>query len=361
MNLKEIDWFFASYHMSYHLFLIIAIPLYLLSKTPPTGIIISTIILYLLTMIGITAGYHRYFSHRSYSTNGFVETILLLLATMAIQGSAFFWACTHRMHHRYTDSEQDPHNIKKGFFYAHMGWFLIKKDGASKMTKPVDRSMIPDLIANKLLQFQHKYYLMLSFGSNLIITIIIGVLFSDLLGAFIFTWWLRIFLVNHCVWFINSLAHTIGDKPYAKEQSAVDNFIMAILTLGEGYHNYHHAFPNDYRNSAKWYHFDPIKWFILLLHKARLVSSINRIDTLLVQKKLLREDKKMLLGRNLSDQDKKSIEAISDSLEQKLTQLFVLRKNDTNPENTSKIRKECRQEWNQWTRLVNRSYKNISD
>jgi len=302
MQLRDINWYYTSFHLTYHIILLISIPLYLIHLGIPSfGIIFSTILLYVVTMIGITAGYHRYFSHKSFTTNKIVEFFLLLSATMATQGSVFFWVHTHRTHHRYTDQELDPHNIKKGFWHAHMWWFIIKKHPLDKASffkrRPIDKNLLPDHVNNKLLVFQNKYYVPFAFGSNLAITLFIGWLLNDYAGAFIFSWLLRMFLTNHCVWFINSLAHTWGSKTYVKEQTAVDNLILAFLIMGEGYHNYHHAFPSDYRNGTRWHHFDPTKWLIFALSKLGLANNLKKIETHLIEKKIIHEDKKIFLNK----------------------------------------------------------------
>ena len=117
------------------------------------------------------------------------------------------------------------------------------------------------------------------------------------LGAFFIALWLRLFALHHFTWFINSLAHTWGDKPFCQEQSAVNNYVIALLTFGEGYHNFHHTFANDYRNGIRWYHFDPTKWLIWTLNKLGLASGLKQMDAFTIKKRMVLQRKELLLER----------------------------------------------------------------
>jgi stearoyl-CoA desaturase (delta-9 desaturase) len=132
--------------------------------------------------------------------------------------------------------------------------------------------------------------------TNFIAFAVVGYLFQDYWGAFFLAVWLRIFVLQHCTWFINSLAHTWGSKHFSQEQSAVDNYIIALLTFGEGYHNYHHVFANDYRNGIRWYHFDPTKWLIWGLSKIGLTKQLKRTDQLTIKKRMVIEHKEVLIS-----------------------------------------------------------------
>ena len=112
---------------------------------------------------------------------------------------------------------------------------------------------------------------------------------------FVLAWWTRLMVSHHLTWFINSLAHYWGEQTYSKEHSAVDNFVIAILTVGEGYHNFHHTFPADYRNGVRWYHFDPTKWTIWILSKVGLAADLRRFDSFRIKRRLLTEDRRLLI------------------------------------------------------------------
>ena len=203
---------------------------------------------------------------------------------MSCQGSVLRWAFDHRNHHAFVDTDDDPYSIKKGFWYAHFLWLMVNP-------KPIEPKTVPDLMRNKMVAFQHRYYPYLMVLSNALVFLFCGWMLNDFWGAFFLVTWMRIFLLHHFTWFINSLAHTWGDKPFCQEQSAVNNFIISLLTFGEGYHNFHHTFANDYRNGIRWYHFDPTKWMIWTLAKLRLASDLKRMDAYTIKKRMVIEEK----------------------------------------------------------------------
>ena len=292
-------------------FTILTVPFYFYFWFPSWGLVIATLIVWALAGIGVTAGYHRYFSHKTYQTNKVVEAILLFFGTIALQSTVLLWSCDHRRHHKWTDdNEKDPYSIERGFWYAHMGWMLDKNH------QPLDPTLVPDLMKNKLVMFQHNHYYLLAFASNLLVFLLVGWLFNDFIGAFFLTTLTRWFFVHHFTFFINSLAHTWGSRMYTRELSAVDNYILAFLTFGEGYHNYHHAFSGDYRNGVKWYHFDPGKWFIWSMYKIGWVTNPIRVNKYTIKKRLIMEDKPLLL-----DEIKKTISHKREVFEKKVYEL----------------------------------------
>ncbi len=156
-------------------------------------------------------------------------------------------------------------------------------------------STIPDLADSKILQFQHKYSVLLSLGTNALMCLLIGALMNDFFGALVLATLGRMFIVHHGTWFINSAAHYWGERTYSKELSAVDNFFLALLTFGEGYHNYHHVFASDYRNGVKWYHYDPTKWLIWSLNKLGFAENLVRMDPYTTKKRLIKEDTRLVM------------------------------------------------------------------
>jgi stearoyl-CoA desaturase (delta-9 desaturase) len=274
----------------YHLALLIALPFYFYFDPPSTGMIITTVVLYFATGISITAGYHRFYSHKTYKLNRFAEGVLLYLATMTGQGPALRWAFEHRIHHAYVDTDNDPYTIKKGFWYAHVLWLMEKP-------RPIEPNFVKDLSKNKMVMFQDKHYLALVILTNAPVFFLAGWFFQDYTGAFLLAIWTRILALHHSTWFINSLAHMWGSQSFSKEHSAVDNFAVSLLTFGEGYHNYHHTFAMDYRNGIRWYNFDPTKWLIWSLSKLKLASGLRKLDHGTIQKRLVLEDKNILLAR----------------------------------------------------------------
>ena len=226
-----------------------------------------------LTGIGITAGYHRLLSHSTYKTNKVIKTIFLLLGGASFEGSVFEWSSDHRNHHRYADTEKDPYNINEGFWHAHMGW-LIHLDTSKR-----DFSNIKDLTACKVNRFQHKHYVLLSILVGFIMPTLIAWCWGAPLAGLLIAGALRISFNHHMTFFINSLCHTMGKQNYSKEQTARDHWLTAVFTYGEGFHNFHHKFPIDYRNGIRAFHYDPAKWLIFLLSKLGLASGLKRVSS----------------------------------------------------------------------------------
>ena len=226
------------------------------------------------TGISITAGYHRLLAHRAYKAHPIVKNFLLLGATLAVQGSAFDWVSGHRVHHRHVDDVMDdPYSAKRGFWFSHIGWMLRNYPSGN-----FDYKNIPDLTKDKVLQIQHKYYGLWVLATNVGLVAAIGWLLGDVWGTLVLAGLLRLVLTHHFTFFINSLCHMFGSRPYTDTNTARDNFILAIFTWGEGYHNYHHFFQYDYRNGVKWWQYDPTKWLIAGLSKIGLASDLRTVD-----------------------------------------------------------------------------------
>ncbi|KAF9074757.1 delta 9-fatty acid desaturase protein [Rhodocollybia butyracea] len=225
---------------------------------------------YLFTVLGITAGYHRLWSHRAYTASLPLQWFLLLGGTAAVQGSCYWWASAHRSHHRHTDTDLDPYNSKRGLLWTHIGWMIFKTDLHKGSAD------ISDFRKDPLIQFQHRYYFPLTLLFGFVIpTIVPGLLWGDWLGAICYSTSLRLVLAHHGVFCINSIAHYIGSTPYDDKLSPRDHLLSAILTMGEGYHNFHHQFPMDYRNAYLWYQWDPTKWFIALCGMTGLANNLR--------------------------------------------------------------------------------------
>lgn len=229
------------------------------------------LISYALVGLSITVGYHRYFSHRAYETNPVIESILLFFGAWAFENSALKWSNDHRNHHRFVDTDKDPYNIKKGGWWAHIFWvFYEDPDG-------YDFTPSPDLTANPRVQWQHKYHALIAVLAGLGLPTLVGFLFGHPLAGLLWGGLLRVVVIHHTTFFVNSLAHLYGSRPYTDLETARDNFLVALVTNGEGYHNFHHKFPSDYRNGIRWYQFDPGKWIIQVMHRVGLVR--NRLIT----------------------------------------------------------------------------------
>ena len=255
--MKTFNWAFGIFIIIHHIVLFISLPLYLIYHGAPSlALSLWSLFFLYASGLGITALYHRYYSHKTYTLNKWVEAILLFFATVATQGSAIRWGFDHRLHHAHVDKDKDPYTVHHGFWHAHI-WWMFKK-GA-----PIESRIVSDLLKNKLVVFQDKFFVPLMIASNALVFGCIAWITQDFIGAFIIGILLRMFLLHHFTWCINSLAHYWGEKNYSSEHSAVDNYAISILTFGEGYHNYHHTYANDYRNGIRWYHYDPTKWLTL--------------------------------------------------------------------------------------------------
>ena len=225
-----------------------------------------------LTGMSITVGYHRLFSHRSYQAGAFVRFVILFFGAAAFEQSALTWASTHRDHHRYADTDLDPYGIKKGFFFAHIGWMIFWKHDPNYEN-------VKDLLKDPLISHQHRYYPLWAFTAGILFPVCLGALMGHALGAFLLVVCLRVTLVHHATFCINSFSHKFGNATYDKQSTARDIWFIALLTNGEGYHNYHHRFPTDYRNGFRWYHWDPSKWTIAVLARLGLAWNLQRASS----------------------------------------------------------------------------------
>ena len=229
--------------------------------------------------LSITAGYHRLWAHRTYQAHPIVKWFLLIGGTLAVQSSVFDWCSGHREHHRHVDDEiQDPYSARRGFWFSHIGWMLRNYPSGR-----FDYKNIPDLKADPVLVAQHKYYslwvILASFG----LPALAGWMVGDVVGTLVLAGLLRLVLSHHFTFFINSLCHMFGTRPYTDSNTARDNPILAIFTWGEGYHNYHHYFQYDYRNGVKWWQYDPTKWLIYGLSKIGLTWDLKRVPDVTIQ------------------------------------------------------------------------------
>jgi len=223
--------------------------------------------------ISITAGYHRLWSHRAYEAHWLVRLIFAIGGTFATQNSILHWSSDHRRHHRYVDDNQkDPYSAKLGFWYSHIGWMLrdyeVDHDSQYKNCR--------DLQNDPIVMWQHRHYLPLVLGLNFGIPVLLGLWHGDLLGMLLLVGAARLVIAHHLTFFINSLAHIWGSQPYSDHNTSRDNGLLALLTMGEGYHNYHHSFQRDYRNGIRWWQFDPTKWLIRSLAWLGLAKNLYR-------------------------------------------------------------------------------------
>lgn len=203
----------------------------------------------LLSTFGLAGGSHRLWSHKAFKANFKYQAMVLMLNSITYQNSIYVWCRDHRMHHTYTDTDADPHNSKRGFFFSHVGWLLVRKHKMLIEKGPtID---VSDLKANKLVMLQHKYYYYFVLLFGVAIPMFIPVYFwgEKIMYTFFYCVAYRYILGVNSVWCINSLAHMSGNKPFDKNMSPTESWLTSIVCFGEGFHNYHHTFPWDYKVS----------------------------------------------------------------------------------------------------------------
>jgi stearoyl-CoA desaturase (Delta-9 desaturase) len=226
----------------------------------------------------ITGGYHRLFAHPTYKAIAPLRLFYLLFGAASVQNSALKWSADHRDHHAETDQEDDPYNAKRGFWWSHIGWVFYKKP----KSKEVNR--VDDLRRDPLIRFQHRYYILIAITFGVLAPFALGFAWGDPIGALLCAGVLRLVVQWHVTFSINSFAHYIGTQPYSRATTARDSWLTALLTLGEGYHNFHHRFQNDYRNGVRWYHFDPTKWFVWALSKVGPTKDLRRMSKVAIER-----------------------------------------------------------------------------
>lgn len=230
--------------------------------------------------LSITCGYHRLFAHDTYEARPALKLFYLLFGGMALQNSALLWSAGHRVHHRYIDDpERDPYCARRGFWFSHIGWMLRNYPSGEP-----DLSTVRDLQRDPLVMWQHRHYLPLALIMNFGVPLLIGWASGDILGVLLLGGVLRLVVSHHLTFCINSLAHIVGIQPYTDENTARDNGVVALLTFGEGYHNFHHMFAHDYRNGVRWWQWDPSKWCIYAMHWIGLTRDLKRVPWFKIQR-----------------------------------------------------------------------------
>jgi len=220
--------------------------------------------LYGLACLGITAGSHRLWAHRSYKASLPLRIFLMILNSIANQGSIIHWARDHRVHHKHSETPADPHNAKRGLFFSHMGWLYVKKD--HRVTEAGRKINFDDLYADPVVMFQKHFDPYLAIVMCFIFpAMVANVGWGE--GFWIGVWvagCVRYVLVLHATWLVNSAAHMYGSRPYDPSSNPTENPLVAILSIGEGWHNWHHAYPYDYAASELGIseQFNPTKLFI---------------------------------------------------------------------------------------------------
>jgi stearoyl-CoA desaturase (Delta-9 desaturase) len=222
------------------------------------------VVLYWLRMFAITAGYHRYFSHRAYSTSRVFQFVLAFLAQSSGQKSVLWWAAKHRHHHLHSDTEQDVHSPRhKGFVYSHVSWIFYRRHDATDLTKVSDFASYPELM------WLHKFELLPAIATAGLCFLVAG--WPGLVVGFL---WSTV-LLYHATFCINSLAHVQGRKRYVTGDDSRNNLVLALLTMGEGWHNNHHAYQSSVRQGFRWWEIDTTYYVLVALSGLGIVWNLK--------------------------------------------------------------------------------------
>jgi stearoyl-CoA desaturase (delta-9 desaturase) len=226
--------------------------------------VVICITLYWLRIFGIGAGYHRYFSHRAYATSRTFQFVLAVLSQSTTQKSVLWWAAKHRHHHLHSDTERDVHSPRhKGFLYSHFGWIFARHHSETDLVKVADFACYPELM------WLHKYELVPAVCLGVLCFLVGG--WSGLIVGF---FWSTV-LVYHATFCINSLAHVHGRKRYVTGDDSRNNWFLALFTMGEGWHNNHHACQSSVRQGFRWWEYDPTFYILKVLSWAGVVWDLK--------------------------------------------------------------------------------------
>lgn len=222
------------------------------------GVAVMLIGNWIVGSLGVGLGYHRLLTHRSFKSPKWLEYILTIFASMSLQNEAYKWVATHRMHHQFTETDKDPHSTKPGFWWAHIGWII--KGTAQDHDEATFKKYVPDLLKDKGQVLIARYFYL---------PIIISGFLLYALGGWGFVFWgvfARLVFGWHTTWFVNSASHYWGKRRFETTDDSTNNWWVAILTFGEGWHNNHHAHPTSARHGFTWYEFDQ-NWITIQIFK----------------------------------------------------------------------------------------------
>lgn len=362
----RVNWITSSFLIGTALIALVGLPVYLF-KYGIDWFQVAMFAFYLTaTMMSITVGYHRLFSHLSFKAKMPVRLFTLVFGACAFENSCLDWSSDHRRHHKHVDHDGDPYDISKGFMWAHIGWLMFKLNPEP----PMDN--VHDLRKDKLVMWQHRHVHWIGFFVGLVLPSVLGYAWNawhgmdpwtGALGGFLIAGVARIVVAQHCTFFINSLCHTIGRQPYSSSHSARDSAIMAVLTFGEGYHNYHHEFQHDYRNGVKPWQWDPSKWTIWLLSKVGLAEGLRRVPDAKIllaeirEARLRAENQLARLRGQGAGPAERACEAVHEMVERLTANYHQLEKSISD---SVQLSREMMREWQVETRAMMRDLKRLS-
>ena len=208
-------------------------------------------LLYICSALGITAGAHRLWTHRSYKARWPLEVLLMLFNCISVQSNILEWSLNHRVHHKYSETDADPHNARRGFFFAHMGWLMLERH--PEVLRRRKETDVTDLQDNPIVSFQCRHYAAMCILFSVLMPTLVPWYFwgENIYVAFFVAFALRYALTLHQTFLVNSAAHIWGGRPYDKTINPSENTVVSVIAIGEGFHNYHHTFPYDY-STSEW-------------------------------------------------------------------------------------------------------------
>jgi stearoyl-CoA desaturase (delta-9 desaturase) len=229
---------------------------------------VAVFLFWMCTGLGISMGYHRLHTHRSYQVPLALEYFFAVCGTLTLEGGPIFWVATHRLHHQKSDLPGDPHSPHDGGWWAHMGWLLLgetKHSNASLFSK-----YAPDLTKDRFYVWLNNYHW--------VPMIVLGVLLYAMGGAPFVLWgiFLRVVVGLHCTWLVNSATHMWGSRRFETRDDSRNNWLIALITSGEGWHNNHHAHPTSARHGLAWYEFD-LSWIQIKTLKSLGIAKAVRV------------------------------------------------------------------------------------
>lgn len=275
---KDFVWYNAITLLVWHIMALYS--LFFVIPTASGSQIMLGVLFWYLSGLGITAGSHRLWAHRSYKAKLPLKVFLMLCNSMALQGPIFEWSRDHRTHHKASETEADPHNAKRGFWFAHIGWVVLRKN--PKVFEKGKTINCDDMKEDGVVMWQNRNYRLTIISMCYVVPALCGHYLGSAWQGFWIAGVFRHVWVLHMTWFVNSAAHLWGDRPYDTRINPAENFWVAVGAIGEGWHNFHHKYPNDYAAgeygifSGQW---NPTKLFIDLMALCGLAWDLKKSTT----------------------------------------------------------------------------------
>lgn len=251
--------------------------------------------MYCVHLGGVTIGLHRYLAHKTFKTSRWFQDVLMVAGSMAAQGPLLFWVATHRRHHRFADQEGDPHSPNmhgagrrarlRGLWYAHMPWMLSAESSRWSV-------FAPDVLRDRRLVMHHRLYpvwVLLGLALPAVTGLAVGHTATAVFTAFVFGGLARIFVANQAAWCVGSICHAFGSRPFDNRDRSANNWLVAVLTFGEGLQNNHHAFPGSFRHATRWWEPDLSGWLIAGFGKSGLVWDLRKPDAATIVRRRIGE------------------------------------------------------------------------